>query len=60
VRGQKFDALLQSASDFARRQPAAAFGVAALSGFVLSRFLKSGTAAAAGVANGAASATAQR
>ena len=41
VRNQKFEALLESAGSFARNNPAAAFGIAALSGFALSRFLKS-------------------
>jgi ElaB/YqjD/DUF883 family membrane-anchored ribosome-binding protein len=41
VRNQKFDELLESAGTFARNNPAVAFGVAALSGFALSRFLKS-------------------
>lgn len=41
VRNQKFEVLLESAGTFARNNPAVAFGVAALSGFALSRFLKS-------------------
>ena len=41
VREQKFENLLRKAGDFARQQPVAAFGIAALSGFLLSRFLKS-------------------
>ncbi len=41
VRNQKFEVLLESAGTFARNNPAVAFGIAALSGFALSRFLKS-------------------
>ena len=41
VREQKFESLLHKLGDFARDQPGAAFGIAALSGFVLSRFIKS-------------------
>ena len=43
LREQRFEVLLQSANDYARKNPAAAFGLAAMSGFVLSRFLKSGS-----------------
>ena len=46
IRDQKFDVLVDSVGKFARNQPAAAFGVAALSGFLLSRFLKSAAPAA--------------
>ena len=41
VRNQKFEVLLESAGTFARNNPAVAFGLAAFSGFALSRFLKS-------------------
>lgn len=41
VRNQKFEVLLESAGTFARNNPAVAFGIAALSGFALSRFFKS-------------------
>ena len=40
VRGRSVEHLLQTASDFTRRQPAAAFGAAALAGFFLFRVLK--------------------
>ena len=40
VRGRSVEDLLQTASDFTRRQPAAAFGAAALAGFFLFRILK--------------------
>lgn len=49
IRQQKFDVLLESASTFARNNPAAAFGLAALTGFALSRFLKSERTPIAGV-----------
>lgn len=49
VRNQKFEVLLESAGTFARNNPAVAFGVAALSGFALSRFLKSERPAVTGV-----------
>jgi len=49
VRNQKFEVLLASAGNFARNNPAVAFGVAALSGFALSRFLKSERPAVTGV-----------
>jgi hypothetical protein len=42
VRGKSAEELLRSASDFTRRQPAAAFGAAALAGFFLFRVLKAG------------------
>lgn len=48
IREQKFETLIESVGNFARSQPAAAFGVATLSGFVLSRFLKSGSASSTG------------
>lgn len=48
VRSQKFEVLLESAGTFARNNPAVAFGFAALSGFALSRFLKSERPAVAG------------
>jgi ElaB/YqjD/DUF883 family membrane-anchored ribosome-binding protein len=41
VRNQKFEEILESAGTFARNNPAVAFGIAALSGFALSRFFKS-------------------
>jgi ElaB/YqjD/DUF883 family membrane-anchored ribosome-binding protein len=44
IRGRSVDDLLQTASDFTRRQPAAAFGAAALAGFFLFRVLKAGGA----------------
>ena len=45
VRGKSAEDLLQRASDFTRRQPAAAFGAAALAGFFLFRILKAGSPA---------------
>ena len=41
VRDQKFEELLDSAGTFTRDNPGAAFAIAALSGFALSRFFKS-------------------
>ena len=41
VREQKFEELFGSISDFARKNPAVAFAVAAVSGLALARFLKS-------------------
>jgi hypothetical protein len=43
VREQRFEVLLQSANNYAQKNPVAAFGLSAMSGFVISRFLKSGT-----------------
>jgi hypothetical protein len=39
--GQTVEEITQTASDFARRQPALVFGLAALAGFVLFRAMKS-------------------
>jgi ElaB/YqjD/DUF883 family membrane-anchored ribosome-binding protein len=44
VRDRSVEDLLQAASDFARRQPAAAFGAAAVAGFFLFRVLKADSA----------------
>jgi hypothetical protein len=41
IRDRSVGDLMETAGDFARRQPAAFFGGAVLAGFVLSRFLKS-------------------
>jgi len=43
LKDQKFEDMLTSASQFARKQPVAAFGIAVVSGFALARFLKSDT-----------------
>jgi ElaB/YqjD/DUF883 family membrane-anchored ribosome-binding protein len=40
LRDQDFDQLMQTASDFARRQPALVFGLAALAGFLVFRTVK--------------------
>ena len=50
--------LMQDVTDFARRQPAAFFGVAALAGFALARFAKSSSdgVSGAGVSGGGGSA----
>jgi ElaB/YqjD/DUF883 family membrane-anchored ribosome-binding protein len=40
MRGRSVEDVLQTASDFTRRQPAAAFGAAALAGFFLFRVLR--------------------
>jgi hypothetical protein len=42
IRDRSVDDLVESASQFTRRQPAAVFGVAALAGFFLLRVLKAG------------------
>jgi ElaB/YqjD/DUF883 family membrane-anchored ribosome-binding protein len=41
LQGQTVDDLMQTASDFTRRQPAVVFGLASLAGFLLLRVLKS-------------------
>jgi len=42
VRGQSPQALLETASDYARRNPALVFGIAAVCGFALTRVLQAG------------------
>lgn len=43
LRNQRFEDLLESLGDIARKRPAAVFGGAILAGFALSRFLKAST-----------------
>jgi hypothetical protein len=60
LRDRSAGQLIQDVTDFARRQPAAFFGVAALAGFALARFAKSsadGLPAGAGRGPGPSSAT---
>ncbi|WP_424139602.1 hypothetical protein [Roseomonas chloroacetimidivorans] len=60
LRDRSAGQLVQDVTDFARRQPAAFFGVAALAGFALARFAKSsadGLPAGAGRGPGPSSAT---
>lgn len=51
LREQKFEALFENLGNFAEKNPGMAFGVAILSGFALSRFLKSSRPASSSPVN---------